>query len=230
MVEAQPCEGVGASQTSPGLERYLEAIYVLQGDGETVIAARLAEHLGVTAPTVSQMLRRMTAEGLVRIDTGRVVQLTERGRELAEHIVRRHRLLERWLNDALGLDWVTAHEEAHRLEHSVSDLVMERLAQSLGYPKTCPHGNPIPGYGEARPGGLPLHQARAGDTVVIERILERVEDVRELLEFLQENGLVPGARLEVVAAGAYSGVVVRVGGRQVAVARDTAAMIWVHPA
>lgn len=215
---------------TPGRERYLEAIYVLSTEGESVIAARLCEYLKVTPPTVSQTLRRMEQEGLIATDDGRHIRLTDKGFPVAEHIVRRHRLLERWLTDALGLDWVSAHEEAGRLEHGVSPLVEEQLARSLGYPQTCPHGNPIPGFGELRPGGGPLDQAKPGSEVVIERILERVEDVRPLLEYLGANGLIPGARLRVLDSSSFAGVVVARERESIPVARDAAAVIWVQPA
>jgi DtxR family Mn-dependent transcriptional regulator len=220
--------GGGQLPETASRERYLEAIYVLSTEGETVIAARICDYLGLSAPTVSQTLHRMERQGIIATSDERQIRLTDAGFDLAERIVRRHRLLERWLTDALGLDWATAHEEAGRLEHGVSPLVEEQLARSLGYPKTCPHGNPIPGFGELTSGGLPLSEVPAGGEVEVERILERVEDVRPLLEFLGANGLVPGARLRVLESSAFSGVVVSRDGQTIPVAKDVASMIWVR--
>src|SRR5947209_18418047 len=129
--------------TSMASENYLIAISTLTNEGQQATLARLASHCGVTPPTMGEAARRLERDGLVRIEPRRHVELTEAGREIADTLLRRHRLIERWLTDGLGLDWATAHEEAHRLEHAVSPLVEERIASSMGFPATCPHGNPI---------------------------------------------------------------------------------------
>ncbi|MBI1894062.1 MAG: metal-dependent transcriptional regulator [Candidatus Rokubacteria bacterium] len=138
--------------TSPAIEDYLAAIYDLISSGRTVIGARLARHMKVSAPSVTEAVSRMGRDGYVRIGARKEVTLTKKGKALAEVMARRHRLLERWLTDILGLDWTEAHEEAHRLEHALSPKVEDRLAAILGMPSTCPHGNPIPGM--ARPSQL----------------------------------------------------------------------------
>src|SRR5438874_9208063 len=120
-------------------------------EGEPPRSARLADWLGVSRPTVTAALRRMTRDGMVRMNSRKEIELTAAGRKAAESIVRRHRIMERWLTDVLGLDWVAADAEAARLEHAVSDVVEQRLYEVLGRPATCPHGNPIPGYSEASP-------------------------------------------------------------------------------
>src|SRR5437870_11275995 len=120
-------------------------------EGEPLRSARLADWLSVSRPTVTIGLRRMARDGMVRLTRSKEIELTAAGMKAAEAIVRRHRIMERWLTDALGLDWVTADEEAARLEHAVSEVVERRLYQVLGKPSTCPHGNPIPGHSKALP-------------------------------------------------------------------------------
>src|ERR1700730_1176838 len=122
----------------------------MEAEGEPVRSARMADWLGVSRPTVTIALRRMTRDDMVRLNRHKEIELTDRGAQAAAAIVRRHRIMERWLTDALGLDWVTADEEAARLEHAVSDVVERRLWETRGRPTSCPHGNPIPGYAELR--------------------------------------------------------------------------------
>lgn len=216
---------------TPVTSQYLEAIHVLSDEGQTVIGARLAEYLGVTPPTVTQTLRRMEREGLITISgtREREVLLTEEGQQLAKKVVRKHRLIERWLADGLGLDWIDAHEEASRLEHAISPLVEQRISEIMGYPETCPHGNPIPGFGKKREGGFSLDQAEEGAQVEIERILEHVEDLRPLLEFFADNGLIPGAHLRVVDKSPFGGIQVQVDDRTVNISPEYASKLWVHP-
>src|SRR3989440_2880525 len=128
----------------------------MEAEGETVRSARLADWLGVSRPTVTVALRRMTRDGMVRQTARKEIELTDRGWQAAAAIVRRHRIMERWLTDTLGLDWVAADEEAARLEHAVSDVVERRLWETLGRPTSCPHGNPIPGHAELREGEVRL--------------------------------------------------------------------------
>ncbi|MBE3590912.1 MAG: metal-dependent transcriptional regulator [Firmicutes bacterium] len=209
---------------------YLTAIYILEDEGETVIAARLAEFLGVSAPTVSQMLRRLQRDGYVRLDRDRVIRLTAKGERLAASMVRKHRLLERWLTEFLQLDWATADEEAHRLQSALSDVVEERLNERLGRPATCPHGNPIPGNGpRARPLFHPLSEVRPGTSVVVDRISELAEEVSPLLNYLGERGIVPGARFLVKDKNPHAGgLLLEKDGESVTLALDTAAMVHVR--
>jgi len=109
------------------ISHYLEAIYYIRAEGETVRSARLADWLAVSRPTVTIALRRMSRDGMVRLTPRKEVELTDRGEAAAESIVRRHRIMERWLTDTLGLDWVTADLEAERLEHAISAVVEEKL-------------------------------------------------------------------------------------------------------
>src|SRR3970040_2769827 len=124
-------------------EDYLRCIYSLEEEIQPVIAARVAEEVGVTPSTMVRTLRRLEREGYLKVLRRKEIPLTTEGRQVAERILRRHFLLERFLTDLLGLDWVKAHQEAHRLEHAVSQEVEDRLAKLLGYPTTLPHRNPI---------------------------------------------------------------------------------------
>jgi DtxR family Mn-dependent transcriptional regulator len=180
------------------IAHYLEAIYYIRAEGEAVRSARLADWLSVSRPTVTVALRRMTRDGMVRLNAHKEIELTARGDQAAAAIVRRHRIMERWLTDVLGLDWVTADAEAERLEHAVSQVVEETLYRSLGRPTTCPHGNPIPGHSTMRANELRLSALRPGDSGTITRISEVAQrEAPPLLQYLHDRGLHPGTRLTV---------------------------------
>jgi DtxR family Mn-dependent transcriptional regulator len=213
------------------VSHYLEAIYYIWNEGEAVRSARLADWLGVSRPTVTVALRRMSRDGMVRLNARKEIELTARGRRMAESIVRRHRIMERWLTDGLGLDWVTADEEAARLEHAVSDVVEKRLYEVLGRPSTCPHGNPIPGYSEAAPNEMRLTNAQSGARASITRVSEVAErEAPLLLAYLHERKLVPGQQISVVEVdGVGRTLRVKAGTREVTLSHDTAAKLWVVP-
>ncbi len=216
--------------TSPAIEDYLAAIYDLISSGRTVIGARLARHMKVSAPSVTEAVSRMGRDGYVRIGARKEVTLTKKGKALAEVMARRHRLLERWLTDILGLDWTEAHEEAHRLEHALSPKVEDRLAAILGMPSTCPHGNPIPGM--ARPSQLhpfPLDQAKEGVTVIVERITEEAEADRKLMEHLWQNGVRPGTTLKILEVAPWAGTITTGSdGKTIVLGLPAAGKIWVY--
>lgn len=181
----------------PPVEEYLEAIHSLEEEGTEVIQARLAQRLGHSAPSVSEMVRRLREEGYVAA-AGRALRLTDDGRRRAESVVRKHRLAERLLTDVIGLEWHKAHLEAGRWEHVISDEVEHRLVELLGHPATCPHGNPIPG--EPSPGvgrQLPLTMVVPGDRVRLERVTEQVEIDQESCRYLSAHGFIPGTSAEV---------------------------------
>src|SRR5207237_10227168 len=181
------------------VSRYLEAIYYMWSENEPLRSARLADWLGVSRPTVAVGLRRMTRDGLVRMNARKEIELTTAGMSAAESIVRRHRIMERWLTDGLGLDWVTADAEAARLEHAVSDVVERRLYEVLGRPATCPHGNPIPGYSEASANEVRVSSLAAGDRASITRVSEVAErEAPLLLAYLDERELTPGREIVLV--------------------------------
>ena len=175
----------------PPLEEYLEAMHELEEEGVTLIQARLAERLGHSAPAVSEMVRRLKDGGFVDIK-GRALGLTKAGRARAESVVRKHRLAERLLTDIIGLPWHKAHLEAGRWEHVISDEVEERLIEVLGHPKTCPHGNPIPGAGPDERQLTALVDHLPGDAVRLERVTEQVEIDLASLTYLSEHHFVPG--------------------------------------
>lgn len=212
------------------IEEYLEAIYTMVSEGDAPIGARLAERLGVSAPTVTDTLHRMRKQGLVELGTGKEISLTDHGRELAESLIRRHRLSERWLTDVLGLDWSRAHEEACKLEHAISAEVEERLSDSLGRPTTCPHGNPIPGAAlEAEAGLMTLDHVAAGTRVIVERISESAERDVLLLQYLQRRGIQPGSELFVEEVVPAEGpIVLRAQQMTAALGKDAASKIWVR--
>lgn len=188
----------GPRKPSEVVAHYLEAIYYIRAEGEVVRSARLADWLGVSRPTVTAALRRMTRDGMVRLNGKKEIELTPRGDTAAAAIVRRHRIIERWLTDALELDWVTADLEAERLETALSDLVANKLHEALGRPQTCPHGNPIPGSATMRPDELRLSGLQAGETAVITRISEVAQrEGPPLLKYLHDRGLTPGRRIVV---------------------------------
>src|SRR5919204_1433177 len=188
----------GFQAPSEVIARYLEAIFYIRAEGEVVRSARLADWLGVSRPTVTAGLRRMARDGLVRLNARKEIELTARGDAAAAAIVRRHRIVERWLTDALGFDWVTADAEAERLENAVSDLVADKLHRALGRPPTCPHGNPIPGTATMRPGEIRLSALQAGDHGSITRISEVAQrEAPPLLQYLHDRGLKPGTRIVV---------------------------------
>ena len=218
-------------------QNYLLSLYVLSEDGARSTPAQLAEyirhlppteHLGTSLPSVLGMVRRMVKEGLVEMSPAKEIHLTQRGKVLAEEMVRRHRLAERMVVDLLGLELHKAHVEAHRLEHAISPDVEAKIRQRLGNPGTCPFGRPIPGSGYSPPPGqrLTLDQVSPQRAYIVERVPE--ED-QELLRFLVEHGVVPDQELEVVEAGHYRGVITfRTRQGEAALDYEAASHIWVR--
>jgi DtxR family transcriptional regulator, iron-dependent repressor len=226
-----PRTDVAASKdATASVQDYLAAIYDLAGSGKPVIGARLARHMNISAPAVTEAIHRMVRSGHVKIGRHKELTLTPTGRKIAEVMARRHRLLERWLTDTLGFNWTDAHEEAHRLEHAISPRVELRLAELLGMPSTCPHGNPIPGMPKpptVEP--FPLAQAREGDEVIVERITEEAEADKNLLEHLWRNDVRPGRRLRITEVAPWVGTITAAGdGRTIALGLPAAAKIWVY--
>ena len=221
-----------SAKLSQALEDYLKAIYVLADESQPVIAARIATETGVSASTMFATLRRLAADGLITINRRKEIHLTDEGQQIAEKIVRRHFLTERFLTDLLGLDWVKAHQEAHRLEHAISQEVEERLAKLLNYPTTCPHGNPIPGVAtERKHKTLPLNGVTNGADVEMDCITEGGERDVRLLRFLQEHGLLPGAKINVIDVAPSLGMMtLRVGEDQFSLGIEAAKKIRVHSA
>jgi DtxR family transcriptional regulator, Mn-dependent transcriptional regulator len=230
MARASTGKTKSAGGTSASVQDYLAAIYDLAGSGQPVIGARLAKHMSISAPAVTEAIQRMVRGDYVKVGRGKELTLTARGLEIAEVMARRHRLLERWLTDILGLNWTDAHEEAHRLEHAISPRVELKLAELLGMPSTCPHGNPIPGMASPHPvEPFPLAQAEEGMTVIVERITEEAEADKNLLEHLWKNDVRPGRSLRITEVAPWAGTITAAGdGRTIALGLPAAAKIWVY--
>lgn len=213
------------------VSRYLEATFYMWAEKEPLRSARLADWLGVSRPTVTVALRRMIRDGLVRMNGRKEIELTPAGMRTAEAIVRRHRIMERWLTDGLGLDWVTADAEAARLEHAVSEVVEQRLYEVLGRPSTCPHGNPIPGHSEASPNELRLSNLLAGARAKVTRVSEVAErEAPALLGYLHQRDLTPGREISIEEVDEVGKTLrVKAGAREVTLSRETASKVWAVP-
>jgi DtxR family Mn-dependent transcriptional regulator len=206
-------------------EEYCEAIFELKEDDLNVIQARIAERLAVSRPAVSEMIRRLTAEGLVDVDGG--ITLTDAGLALAERVVRRHRLAERFLTDVLGLSWAEAHEEAGKWEHVLSQPVETAINRMLENPTTCPHGNPIPGSGYREADLVALSTLGVGDGFTVTRIPEELEFTPGLLDFLEDNAILPGRSGVLTAASPDGTVTVKIEDRTVGIGAFAGARILV---
>ncbi len=188
-------------------EMYLKTVYELEEEGVVPMRARIAERLGHSGPTVSQTVARMERDGLLHLEEGRRIALSDDGRAKATQVMRKHRLAERLLTDVIGLDWEYVHEEACRWEHVMSEQVEVRLLALLDHPHHDPYGNPIPGLAQlgelsAPPPAPRLRQlitavAPPGEDaeVVLRRIGEPLQVDVELLARFAEAGVRPGARL-----------------------------------
>ena len=218
------------SETSTTVDRYLETIYCIAGEGEVVRPSRLAQWLEVSAPTVSEAIRRLARDGWVVIGSDRSVSLTEMGGSKASTIVRRHRILERWLTDILGFDWVAADEEADRLSSVISNDVIDRLDETLGAPLTCPHGNPIPGRSPGYGTLVALADLEPGSSGRVRRISEVAEhQARNLLTSLHEAGITEGSEVLVSPDGGDSSTIaISVKGRVLAMSLESARWIWME--
>ena len=218
-------------QRTVAIDRYLETIFCIAAEDEPVRPSRIAQWLGVKAPTVSIGLRRLRAGGWIRTELDRRVTLTAEGETAARAIVRRHRLAECWLTDLLGLDWASAHLEATRVSASLSDAVLARLDAALGEPRICPHGHAIPG--RAAPYGqlVALADLRPGSAGAVRRISEIIEhESFELLRALAAAGVCTGVEVSVEPGGSAAEIILSVGARRhvIALAPATARMIWVE--
>jgi DtxR family transcriptional regulator, Mn-dependent transcriptional regulator len=190
------------SERSVAVEDYLETIYELAESGIPPMRARLVERLGVSAPTVSETVARLVREDLLTLDEQRVIHLTDRGLVAATGVMRRHRLAERLLVDVLHVPWHQVHEEAHRLEHAISETLEPYLVRVLGDPGSCPHGNPIPGSVNVvdTSNQVALATVADGATVTIRRIDEEVEAQPEAMRALEEQLLMPGYPATMIGA------------------------------
>ncbi|MEX1217651.1 MAG: metal-dependent transcriptional regulator [Acidimicrobiales bacterium] len=213
----------------PAFEEYCEAIFELREDDVDVIQARIADRLAVSRPAVSEMIRRMERADLVEINSG-VIRLLPDGLALAETVVRRHRLAERFLTDMLGLSWADAHEEAGRWEHVISPTVEAAMMHALGDPTTCPHGNPIPGTDYQPPSSVTLDTLQVGQSFTVSRIPEELEFTPGLLSFLESSSLLPGHSGIVTALEGDGRTIIAIDGQSVEITRFATQRILVTAA
>jgi len=196
-----------------------------------VIQARIAERVGVSRPAVSEMIRRMEGEGLVKTGDDGQISLTAAGLSLATTIVRRHRLAERFLTDILDLNWTDAHHEAGRWEHVISPVVEKAMLRVLHDPTTCPHGNPIPGSAYSEPANaVVLASIESGENFTVVRIPEELEFQPGQLEFLEASGLMPGRVGTMLSIAPDGTATVQVDGTPVGVGTETVSRIVVTAA
>ena len=174
-------------QATVAEEEYLQTIFWLQEAGLQMTGANVARAMQLSAPTVHEMIGRLERDGYVTRGADKALSFTDDGREHAEGIVRRHRLIERFLTDVLGIPWDEVHEEAERLEHAMSPVLEERMLAAIGDAKTCPHGHPI--YIGERLTGVPLGDVEEGASV---RILRFENEAEDLLHYLKDSGIEPG--------------------------------------
>jgi DtxR family Mn-dependent transcriptional regulator len=176
-------------QATVAEEEYLQIMYWLQEAGLPMTGANIARAMQVSAPTVHEMIGRLEGDGYVTRAEDKSLGFTESGRDHASQIVRRHRLIERFLTDVFDIPWDQVHEEAERLEHWMSPMVEERMLRAIGDAKTCPHGHPI--FEGERESGVPLADVEEGASV---RVLRFENEAEDLLHYLKDTGLHPGLK------------------------------------
>jgi DtxR family Mn-dependent transcriptional regulator len=211
------------------MENYLKAIFEILEHDERATTSSIAERMGIAAPSVTAMVKKLAELKLVSHEPYQGVTLTRVGEMAAIEVVRHHRLIEKYLADALGVPWDQVHDEAEKLEHVISEDLEDRIDGALGHPTVDPHGAPIP----ARDGTVvrvvarPLSDAASGDRVVVVEVDDRDPS---LLRYLGERHLYPGTAIEVVRVEPYGGpTVLRVGTSEFSIGRDAVAMIRVTP-
>jgi len=212
---------MSAQQATVAEEEYLQTIYWLFEAGLPMTAANVVRAMQVSAPTVHEMVGRLESDGYIVRGEDRSIQFTDDGREHAASAVRRHRLIERFLTDVLGIAWDEVHEEAERLEHAMSPVLEERMLAAIGDARTCPHGHPI--EVGARLPGVPLADVEEGASV---RVLRFENEAEDLLHYLKGTGLHPGLEGTVASSGDDE-VVVESGGATHELTRSVAETVTV---
>jgi DtxR family transcriptional regulator, Mn-dependent transcriptional regulator len=211
------------------VEDYLKAIYELERAGGTAGTNEIAAVLAIAPASVSGMVRRLAEQGLIAHERYKGVRLTAPGRRAALRTIRRHRIIEAYLTQALGYPWDRVHDEAERLEHAASDELIDRMAAAIGEPETDPHGAPIPtreGTLDERP-VVALATLEAGARVCVQLVSDRDAD---RLRYLAELGIRPGIHVEVVARAPFDGpITLRVGGSDKVIGPALAEHILVAP-
>jgi DtxR family Mn-dependent transcriptional regulator len=214
-------------KTSVSQEDYLKAIWELLEEDHIPISARLAEALDVTPPAVTAALKRMSRDGLVRVHSSGRIDLTAKGRQIAQRMALRHQLAEMLLTDVIGLSWARAHDEAERLEHAISPEVEALLVKRFAGHKSCPHGVPLRG-GVAqlrKEGAVLLSELQAGDEAEITCVYEKDG---KFLEFLEELRLRPGSSVKVQKREYDETMTLRSAGRTIHLGKPATSRIWVR--
>jgi DtxR family Mn-dependent transcriptional regulator len=211
---------VSHEQATVAEEEYLQTMYWLEEAGLPITGANIARAMQVSAPTVHEMVGRLEGDGYVTRADDKSLAFTDTGKQHAAQIVRRHRLIERFLTDVFDIPWDQVHEEAERLEHWMSPVVEERMLKAIGDAKTCPHGHPI--FEGAREQGVPLADVEEGAAV---RILRFENEAEDLLHYLMDTGLQPG--LEGTLASSGDDVVLETDGKRLAITRSVAETVSV---
>jgi DtxR family transcriptional regulator, Mn-dependent transcriptional regulator len=203
-------------------QEYLETLFWLFEAGLPMTGANIARAMQLSPPTVHEMVGRLERDGYITRGTDKVIQFTDNGREHAEAIVRRHRLIERFLTDVLGIPWDEVHEEAERLEHAMSPVLEERMLAAIGDVRTCPHGHPID-VG-SRISSVPLADVEEGAKVTIVRFENEAED---LLHYLKAAGMDPGLQGTLAESGDNDVVIATDAGDTLTVTRSVAETVSV---
>jgi DtxR family Mn-dependent transcriptional regulator len=220
--------GHSHSHFAESFEMYMKAIYRLEREGSGVTTSAMATELGVSAASVSGMLKKLASEGYIEHEARGAIKLTRKGLEVAVAVVRRNRLAERLLTDVLGMPWDEVYAEACILEHAITPKLEERLVEVLGDPQTCPHGHPIPPTDLSDPvrSGVPLAQIETGESAIVSGVTEQVP---EILRYLGEVGLRPGARVRVRDKAPLGGpITIEIGDRTHAISLELARMVLVE--
>ena len=208
-------------QATVAEEEYLQTLFWLQEAGLPMTGANVARAMQLSPPTVHEMVGRLEKDGYITRSPDKAIAFTETGEQHAGEVVSRHRLIERFLTDVLGIPWDEVHEEAERLEHAMSPVLEERMRAAIGNAKTCPHGHPI--IAGARIEGVPLADVEIGASV---RVLRFENEAEDLLHYLKASGLEPGLEGRLLAHDDEE-VVVEAGGARCAVTRSVAETVSV---
>jgi DtxR family Mn-dependent transcriptional regulator len=217
------------SRPTHTVEDYLMTMYVMQRDYGEIVAARLAEMMGVTPATVAMTLKRMERDNWIAGRGRKEIHLTETGRAAAHSVIQRHMLTEWLLLSIFKIPLFEIHNEAHGIEHAISPKLEERMQEILGDHKVCPHGNPFPGHEDLTEEWVALTEIPAGETVTIRRVHEFAEGNRDLLDYLGKNGVEPGARALLVEVLPFNQTLtLKIGGREVTLGFAAAGYIFVE--
>ena len=212
---------MGHEHATVAEEEYLQIMFWLEEAGLPMTGANIARAMQLSPPTVHEMIGRLERDGYVTRDEEKMLSFTDEGRDHAQAIVRRHRLIERFLTDVLGIPWDDVHEEAERIEHAMSPVLEERMFAAIGDAKTCPHGHPI--NAGSRIEGVPLADCEPGATI---QILRFENEAEELLHYLHDHGVEPGLKGSFVGSD-DDGVTIELGGHEITLTRSVSETVSV---